>query len=51
MRQFIIEAIEQAKNPPSAKESTGKVRKFPSFHLRSRRQLDLRGFNFDDLLG
>jgi uncharacterized protein YoaH (UPF0181 family) len=51
MRQFIIEAIEQAKNPLSAGESTGKARKFPSFHLRSRRQLDLRGFNFDDLLG
>jgi hypothetical protein len=51
MRQFLIEAIEQPKNPPSAKESTGKVRKFPSFHLRSRRQMDLRGFNFDGLLG
>jgi hypothetical protein len=51
IRQFIIEAIEQAKNPQAVKESPGKVRKFPSFHLRSRRQLDPGGFDFDDLLG
>ena len=51
MRQFIVEAIEQARNPPPVKESRGKGRKFPSFHLRNRRPLDLRGFNFDDLLG
>ena len=51
IRQFIIAAIEQAKNIPPVNESTGKARKFPSFHLRSRRQLDLRGFDFDDRLG
>jgi hypothetical protein len=51
IRQFIIDAIEQARTPPPVKGSPGKVRKFPSFHLRSRRKLDLRGFDFDDLLG
>jgi hypothetical protein len=51
IRQFIIDAIEQARNPQPVRRTPGKARKFPSFHLRSRRQLDLRGFDFDDLLG
>jgi hypothetical protein len=51
IRQFIIDAIEQARNPPQVKGAPGKARKFPSIHLRSRRQLDLHGFDFDDLLG
>jgi len=51
VQQFIVEAIEQARNPPPVKGSPRKARKLPSFHLRSRRQLDLRGFDFDDLLG
>jgi hypothetical protein len=49
MKQFIIEAIEQAKKKPPAPQPE-KVRKFPSFHLRSRRTLSLRNFDFDDLL-
>ena len=51
IRQFIIEAIERAKVSQPVKESQGKVRRFPSFHLRSRRPLDLGGFDFGDLLG
>lgn len=51
MKQFIVQAIAQAKNPLPVKESGEQARKFPSFHLRSRRKLDLSGFDFDDLLG
>jgi hypothetical protein len=50
MKQFILDAIEQAKTstPPPPQSKT--PRKFPSFHLRSRRVLSLRNFDFDDLL-
>jgi hypothetical protein len=49
MKQFILEAIEQAKNspPPEPKKTP---RKLHSIHLRSRRTLKLDDFNFDDLL-
>jgi hypothetical protein len=51
MKQFIIQAIQQAQNAPeSRKAAPSKRRKFPSFHLRSGKKLDLSGFNFDDLL-
>jgi hypothetical protein len=50
MKQFILEAIEQAKNVPPPAPKPGKLRKFPSFHLRSGRKLSLRNFDFDDLL-
>jgi hypothetical protein len=50
MKDFIIKAIEQAKTPPEVAEAPARARKFPSFHLRSGRKLDLRGFDFDDLL-
>jgi len=51
MKQFIIEAIEQANNGPSTpRPRPGTLRKFPSFHLRSGRKLSLRNFDFDDLL-
>ena len=49
MKQFILEAIEQAKKNPAPSQPK-RTRKFPSFHLRSRRTLDLDDFNFDDLL-
>jgi hypothetical protein len=49
--QFIVQAIAQAKNPLSANEPQGAVRRFPSFHLRSGRKLDVSGFDLDDLLG
>jgi hypothetical protein len=49
MKQFILEAIEQAKKAPAPSQPRS-ARKFPSFHLRSRRKLSLEGFNFDDLL-
>jgi hypothetical protein len=49
MKQFILEAIEQAKKSPMPTQSK-RARKFPSFHLRSRRPLNLDDFNFDDLL-
>lgn len=50
MKQFIVNAIEQAKTPLPAKSSEGEPPRFPSFHLRSRQKLDLSGFDFDDLL-
>lgn len=49
MKQFILDAIEQAKNSPPP-EPTKTARRFPSIHLRSRRTLKLDDFNFDDLL-
>ncbi len=50
MKQFILDAIEQAKSarPPAKPPQT--VRKFPSFHLSSGRKLSLKNFDFDDLL-
>jgi hypothetical protein len=51
MKDFIIEAIEHAKNRPAASApAPDKARRFPSFNLRSRKTLDLRDFDFDDLL-
>jgi hypothetical protein len=50
MKEFINRAIGPAKTLPQIKEAPGKIRKFPSFHLRSGRKLDLRGLDFDDLL-
>jgi hypothetical protein len=49
LKQFILEAIEQAKRNPPPPPVKG-ARKFPSFHLRSRRTLSLKDFDFDDLL-
>ena len=50
MKEFIIQALEQAKHTAPVKQSPEKRRKFPSFHLRSGRRLDLSNFDFDDLL-
>ncbi len=50
LKQFILEAIEQAKAAPVAQPEK-KARKFPSFHLRSRRTFSLDGVDLDDFLG
>ena len=50
MKQFIIQAIEQAKQGPSAQPRREGSREFPSFHVRSGRTLSLRDVNLDDLL-
>jgi hypothetical protein len=48
MKQFILEAIEQAKKSPAPPPKA--ARRLHPVHLRSRRTLDLDDFNFDDLL-
>ncbi len=57
LKQLILEAIEQAKNGPvqaaqlrAHPQEQSEAPKFPSFHLRSRRPLNLSNFDFDDLL-
>jgi hypothetical protein len=49
MKQFILDAIEQAKKTPAPSQPR-RVRRLRPIHLRSRRTLDLDDFNFDDLL-
>jgi hypothetical protein len=52
MKELIVSAVERevgGQNPAEGGQSPRVVR-LPLMHLRGRRQLDLSGFDFDDLL-
>ena len=51
MKDLIVQAIERELAPKSGKAlRTSQPAKFPVVHLRSGREIDLAGFDFDDLL-
>lgn len=50
MKQFILEAIEQARNAPPAKAKAAVRPAFRPVRLPSKRKLSLDSFDFDDLL-
>jgi hypothetical protein len=52
MKELIVRAVEREVNAEESAITNRKPRRveFPLVHLRSRRKLDLSGFDFDDLL-
>ena len=50
MKQFLLEAIEQAKHAQPAGGKPAARRQFRPAHLPSGRKLSLKKFDFDDLL-
>jgi hypothetical protein len=52
MKELIVRAVEREVNAEESAVTNRKPRRveFPLVHLRSRRKLDLSGFDFDDLL-
>jgi hypothetical protein len=50
LKAVVIEALERELNGSGTTSKPTHGAKPPYFHLRSRRKLDLTGFDFDDLL-
>ena len=51
MKDLIVRAIEREVAAPSGNsEKPSRRAKFPVVHLKSGREIDLNGFDFDDLL-
>jgi hypothetical protein len=50
LKQFVLDAIEQARHSPPHSASPDARRTFRPVHLKSGQKLSLRDFDFDDLL-
>ena len=50
LKALIVSAVERELNQPAPAAGRSPHRTPPVIHLRHRRKLDLKGFDFDDLL-
>ncbi len=50
LKQFVLDAIEQARRSPPTNVSPEVPRTFQPVHLKSGQKLSLKDFDFDDLL-